>query len=64
MDKQNVDLSINSIDIRKFIIIPSEVKPESVEIIRKEVENAGFEINAIANSKIHFTLDKFKVVSR
>lgn len=62
MDKQNVYLSINSIDIRKFIIIPSEVKPESVEIIRKEAENAGFEINAIANSKIHFTLDKFKVV--
>jgi len=62
MDTQNVDLSINSIDIRKFIIIPSEVKPESVEIIRKEAENAGFEINAIASSKTHFTLDKFKVV--
>lgn len=62
MEKHNVDLSINSIDIRKFIIIPSEVKPELVEKLRKEAENAGFEINAIASSKIHFTLDKFKVV--
>ena len=62
MDTQNLDLSINSIDIRKFIIIPSEVKPESNERIRKEAENAGFEINAIASSKTHFTLDKFKVV--
>ena len=51
MDKQNVDLSINSIDIRKFIIIPSEVKSESVEKIRKEAENVGFEINAIANQE-------------
>lgn len=62
MEKQNVDFSINSIDIRKFIIIPSEVKPESVEKIRKEADNAGFDINAIASSKTHFTLDKFKVI--
>ncbi|MGB8218021.1 MAG: hypothetical protein WCE94_12040 [Candidatus Methanoperedens sp.] len=61
MDKQNVDLSINSIDIRKFIIIPPEVKPELVEKLRKEAENAEFELNPIANSKTHFTLDKFKV---
>lgn len=61
--KQNVDLSINSVDIRKFIIIPPEVKPELVEKLRKEAENAGFEINSIASSKTHFTLDKFKVPS-
>jgi len=62
-DIQNVDLSINSIDIRKFIIIPPEVKPELVEKLHKEAENAGFEIDSIADSKTHFTLDKFKVPS-
>lgn len=59
----NVDLSINSVDIRKFIIIPPEVKPELVENLRKEAENAGFEINSISSSTNHFTLDKFKVPS-
>ncbi len=61
MDKHNVNLSINSIDIRKFIIIPPEVKPELVDKLRKEAENAEFELNSISNSKTHFTLDKFKI---
>ncbi len=60
-ENRNVELSINSVDIRKFIIITPEVKPELVEKLRREAENAGFEINPFAGSKIHFTLDKFKV---
>lgn len=63
IDNQNIDLSINSIDIRKFIIFPPEVKPELVDKLRKEAEGARFEINPIAGLKTHFTLDKFKVPS-
>ncbi len=62
-DIQNIDISINSIDIRKFIVIPPEAKPELIDKLRKEAENAGFEINSIASSKAHFTLDKYNVPS-
>lgn len=57
---QDINLNISTIDIRKFIVIPPETKPELIDILRKEVENAGFEINSISGLKTHFTLDKFK----
>ena len=59
-DIQDVDLSIDTIDIRKFIIIPPETKPELVDKLRKGAEDAGFEINSISGLKTHFTLDKLK----
>lgn len=59
-DIPDVDLSIDTIDIRKFIIIPPETKPEFIDNLRKKAEEAGFEINSISGLKTHFTLDKLK----